>query len=145
MIVIVLRHADRQPGPVDDLTPAGCERAELLARMLAESGVTAAFHSGAERARLTLEPLRQRLGAALTVEAVGSGDPDATAAAVRQLPTDAVVAVVGHSNTVPPIIEKLGGGPADAIGPDVFDRLFILLVDPGGATTLLRLRYGAAT
>jgi phosphohistidine phosphatase SixA len=54
LIVIVLRHADRQPDPVDDLTPAGRERAELLARMLAESGVTAAFHSGAERARLTL-------------------------------------------------------------------------------------------
>ena len=41
MIVFALRHADRTAG--DDLSTAGQERAELLARMLVESGINGAF------------------------------------------------------------------------------------------------------
>ena len=69
MIVFALRHADRTAG--DDLSPAGRKRATLLARMLAESGVSIAYRSDAVRAARTLEPLKQTLGAALTVEEVG--------------------------------------------------------------------------
>jgi phosphohistidine phosphatase SixA len=145
MIVFVLRHADRQPDPVDDLTPAGKARAALLARMLGESGVTVAYHSGAVRARRTLEPLARRLGAGLTVEEIAAGDVQETVTAVRSQPAGTVVAVVGHSNTVDMIIEALGGGIIDPIGAAVFDRLFVLFIDPAGTVTLLKLRYGAAT
>ena len=121
MLVFVLRHADRQPEPDDDLTEAGRERAELLARMLADSGVSVAYHSGTVRARRTLEPLKQTLGSALTVEGIGSGDVQTTVAAVESRPADAIVAVVGHSNTVGPIVEGLGGEPVRPIGPNEFD------------------------
>jgi phosphohistidine phosphatase SixA len=145
MIVFVLRHADRQPDPIDDLTPSGQERAELLARMLADSGVSVAYHSGTMRARRTLQPLERELGSALRVEGVGSGEVQETVKAVKSQPTDAVVAVVGHSNTVGPIVEKLGGGPVGSINPNEFDKLFVLFVDPAGMATLVRLRYGAPT
>jgi phosphohistidine phosphatase SixA len=142
VIVFVLRHADRQPAPNDDLTPAGEKRAELLARMLAESGITTAYHSGTVRARRTLEPLKLKLGNALTVAGIESEDEQATVDAVKSRPADEIVAVVGHSNTVGPIIKGLGSdelvGP---IGPDEFDKLFILFIDPTGKVTLLRLRY----
>jgi phosphohistidine phosphatase SixA len=144
VIIFVLRHADRQPDPVDDLSQAGRDRAELLARMLADSGVSVAYHSGAVRARRTLEPLKQRLDDAFTVEEIGSGDVRETIEAVRSRPADAVVAVVGHSNTVGPVVQGLGGGPVGAIGPNEFDKLFVLFIDPTGGVTLLRLRYGAA-
>ena len=144
MVVFVLRHADRLPDPADDLSPAGWERAELLARMLGESGITVAYHSGTIRAQHTLKPLKQRLGEALAVEAVGSGDVTATIAAVRSQPVDAVVAVVGHSNTVGPIVEGLGAGPVPPIAPDEFDRLFVLFGGPSATLALLRLRYGDA-
>jgi phosphohistidine phosphatase SixA len=61
MIIFALRHADRTAA--DDLSPAGRERAELLARMLAETGVSIAYRSDAVRAARTLEPLEQKLGA----------------------------------------------------------------------------------
>jgi phosphohistidine phosphatase SixA len=69
MIVFVLLHANkrREPANADELVTAGRERAELLARMLAESGVTFAYHSGAIRARQTLEPLVRERGNALTI------------------------------------------------------------------------------
>jgi phosphohistidine phosphatase SixA len=143
VIVFVLRHADRQPAPNDDLSPAGRERAELLARMLVESGISAAYHSGAVRARRTLEPLKQKLGEALTVEEIGLGDVQGTVAAVKSRPTGEIVAVVGHSDTVGPIIEGLGGEPVGPIGPNEFDKLFVLFIDPPRKVTLLKLRYGA--
>jgi phosphohistidine phosphatase SixA len=145
MIVFVLRHADRQPNPIDDLTPSGQERAELLARMLADSGVSIAYHSGTVRARRTLQPLERELGSALRIEGVGSGDVRDTVKAVRSQPANAVVVVVGHSDTVGPIVEKLGGGPVDPIGPNEFDKLFVLFIDLAGTATLVRLRYEAAT
>ena len=145
MIVFVLRHADREPEPADELSPAGLERAELLARMLEDSGVRFAFHSGAVRASRTLEPLQRKLGDALTVAAIADFEGQSTVDAVRSLPADAVVAVVGHSNTVDRIVHGLGGGFVEPIDPAVFDKLFVLLIDDTGVTTMLRLRYGAAT
>jgi len=143
VIVFVLRHADRQPAPNDDLTPAGEKRAELLARMLAESRITTAYHSGTVRARRTLEPLKLKLklGNALTVAGIESENEQATVDAVKSRPADEIVAVVGHSNTVGPIIKGLGGGLVGPIGPDEFDKLFILFIDPTGKVTLLKLRY----
>jgi hypothetical protein len=44
-----------------------------LARLLGESGVTVAFRSQTERAKQTLKPLENRLGAALVVKEVGIG------------------------------------------------------------------------
>ena len=62
MIVFALRHADRT-ATGDDLSPAGHKRALLLARMLAESGVSVVFRSNAVRAARTVEPLKQRRSA----------------------------------------------------------------------------------
>src|SRR5258707_626998 len=111
MIVIALRHADKiQP---DGLGPAGKRRAEPLARMLGEAGVSVAFRSQFRRAKETLEPLKQKVpGLRIEEIAVGQAeDSDAygerIAAAVRALPADAVVAVIGHSDTVGPTIAAL--------------------------------------
>jgi phosphohistidine phosphatase SixA len=146
MIVFVLRHADRMPEPADDLTPAGDERARLLARMLSQCGVSVAFHSDALRTLRTLEPLAQQLGDALTINEIGPVQHvQSTVQAVKSLPTGTVAVVVGHSDTVVQIIKGLGGGSIGTIGANEFDKLFVLFFDPAGAATLLRLRYGAAT
>ncbi len=150
MIVVVLRHADRTPDPVDDLTAAGQERAKLLARMLSESGVSVAFRSDAVRTLKTLEPLQQRLGNALTIKKIGAQQGvdehvRATVQAVKSLPAQTVAVVVGHSDTAVGIVEGLGGGNVGTIGANEFDKLFVLIIDQAGAATLLKLRYGAAT
>jgi phosphohistidine phosphatase SixA len=152
MIVFVLRHADRKPEPADGLTPAGVERAKLLARMLAETGVSIAYCSEAARAQQTLEPLAQLLGNALTIKQIDIGGQGAGAhvqkivQSVKSQPAGTTIVVVSHSNTVGPIVQGLVEGAA--IGPiadsDV-DKLFVVFIGPTGSTHLLRLRYGAAT
>jgi phosphohistidine phosphatase SixA len=151
MVIFLLRHADKQPG-ADDLSPAGVERAQLLARMLGESGISVAYCSDAARTRRTLDPLEKKLHGALVVKEVPTEDPDgikrhvkAVIAAVNALPADAVAAVVGHTNTIPEIIEGLGGGGGRKIGEQEFDKLFVLFIDPAGSASLLELRYGAPT
>ena len=153
MIVFVLRHADkkRQPPGVDDLTPKGLARAALLARMLAETGVSVAYCSDAVRAQRTLAPLQATLGAALTTVPVAI-DPDhpeehvdAIVAAAKLLAADTVVVVVTHSTTVSPIIEGLGDEAVGELDDRVFDRLFVLSRDPAARPALLRLRYGEPT
>jgi phosphohistidine phosphatase SixA len=151
MIVFVLRHADRKPEPDDGLTPAGLERAKLLARMLAETGVSIAYCSEAARAHQTLEPLAQLLGNALTIKEVKIAEQGADAhvqkivQAVKSQPPGTTIVVVSHSNTVGPIVKGLGGGTIDSIGDGEFDKLFVLFIGPTGSTDLLRGRYGAAT
>ena len=150
MIVFVLRHADRTV--VDDLSLAGRERANLLARMLAESSVSVAIRSHFIRATKTLHPLEAKLAGALQVQEVRFEDADdandyaaKVATAVKILPADTVVVVVGHSDTVGPTIEKLGGTPIGPIEAGEFDKLFVLFVAPNRPATLLKLRYGAPT
>lgn len=151
MIVFALRHADRKPAD-DDLSSAGVERATLLARMLAESGIRAAYCSDAVRTQLTIKPLKKLLGAKLEVVVVpttAAGGVDAHVQhivdAVKALPDDAVTAVVGHSNTVGPVVKGLTGRKIDPIADDEFDKLFVVSIPAAGASTVAPLRYGQAT
>jgi phosphohistidine phosphatase SixA len=150
MIVFALRHADRKPAD-DDLSQAGVERATLLARMLAESGIRTAYCSDAVRTQLTVAPLKKLLGAKLEVVVVPTTAAGGVAAhvqhivdAVKALPDDAVAAVVGHSNTVGPVVKGLTGRKIDPIA-DEFDKLFVVSIPAAGASTVAPLRYGQAT
>jgi phosphohistidine phosphatase SixA len=152
MIVFALRHADRTPA--GDLSAAGLERAELLARMLAESGIRTAYCSDAIRTQRTMDPLKALLGSDLEIVVVatdGAGGIDEhvqeIVAKVKALPGDAVAAVVGHSNTVGPVIEGLTGRQIAPIKENEFDKLFVLSI-PGTAAataTVAPMRYGKAS
>lgn len=152
MIVFALRHADRTPA--GDLSPAGIERAELLARMLGESGIRTAYCSDQIRTQRTTDPLKALLGAKLQVVVVrtdGAGGLDGHVQEIvtraKALPGDAVAAVVGHSNTVDRIIKELTGREITPIEEHEFDRLFVLSVPASGAgtATVAPMRYGKAS
>jgi phosphohistidine phosphatase SixA len=153
MIVFALRHADRKPDPEDALTAAGNDRAKLLARMLAESGIQKAYCSDAVRTQLTVRPLTNLTGANLEVVVVPTNDAGGVEGhvqhivhEVKALPGDAAVAaIVGHSNTVGPIIKGLTGRTIDPIDDDEFDKLYVLSIPATGASTVALLRYGQAT
>ncbi|MEA2895373.1 MAG: hypothetical protein QOJ84_988 [Bradyrhizobium sp.] len=152
MIVFVLRHADREPEPDDALSAAGIKRAELLARMLAESGVRTAYCSDAKRTRATLQPLEQLLGAKLAVDAVNTSGAGGIAGhvqhivdAVKALPDNATSVIVGHSNTIGPIIHGLTDRTVDPIAANEFDRLFVLAIPATDTPTVTPLRYGPPT
>ena len=148
MIVFALRHADRMPE--DALSAPGIKRAKLLARMLGQSGVQAAWCSDTIRAQDTLRPLKQLLGTELAIEVVALGNPDGAheqhiIAAVKALPADATAAVIGHSDTVGAIIKGLTGQTVGKIEEHEFDKLFVLSIPAAGAATVTLLRYGEPT
>src|SRR5271157_36710 len=137
--VILTRHAEKAAAPPKDppLTAAGKKRAELLASMLAESGVEAIYVTELQRTQQTAAPLAARVHVKPTV--VPSNDTESLVKAIRAKQTGVVV-VVGHSNKLPAIIEGLGG-PKVSITEPQYDNLFILTVGPS-QSSLLRLHYG---
>ncbi len=108
-IVFLVRHGEKAPAPPKDpaLSEAGVARANALADLLADAGITHLFASEFERTQKTLAPLAARTGKTVTL--VNAGDPAALIAALKALPPGAVAVVAGHSNTLPPLVRGLGG------------------------------------
>jgi broad specificity phosphatase PhoE len=150
MMIFALRHADRVSENIDALSDEGKVRAKLLARMLAQSGIRNAYCSDAKRTQDTVAPLEAEPGVQLKVHVVpiGSsgtnGHVQAIVTALNALPADSTAAVIGHSNTIDLVIKALTNKVIAPIGPNEFDKLFVLSI-PAGSPSLTLLRYGAPT
>lgn len=138
--MFVVRHAEKvEDGSRDpDLTAAGRARAARLARMLGDVGLTGVYSTDYRRTRETAEPTARAAG--LRVRIYDPGPTEALADRLRGRPGRYLV--VGHSNTVPDLVRALGGDPDPDMAEAGYDRLYVVLIGPGGVTTL-RLRYGA--
>jgi len=150
MMIFALRHADRVSESIDALSDIGKVRADLLARVLAQSGITNAYCSDAKRTRDTIAPLEALLGAQMKVHEVplGSsstnGHVQAIVTALNASPAGSTAAVIGHSDTIGLIIKALTNKAIAPIGPKEFDKLFVLSI-PAGSPSLTLLKYGAPT
>ena len=135
--VILSRHAEKAATPPKDppLTEAGKKRADMLASMLADSGVDAIYVTEYQRTQQTAAPLSERVHVKPTV----ISDMQQLIAAIRAR-KNGVVVVVGHSNTLPEIIAGLGG-PTVKIADPEYNNLFVLTVGES-QSSLLRLHYG---
>lgn len=141
-IIFIVRHAERLDETADPpLSAAGETRAAQLAHMLRAVEVTHLFATQFQRTRLTLEPLAEQAG--LAVHTVDARQTDQLAVQLRQLPEGAVAVVAGHSNTVPELIEALGGPDLPQIEHGQYDRLFQLLLLEAGDVQLVELAFGA--
>ena len=139
--VILVRHAERAAGEGDvPLSAAGRERAQALAHLLRDAGIRAIITSQMIRTKQTADPLAQQQK--ITPEALPADKLDAVVEKIKNLHGGAVL-VVHHSNTVPTIVEKLGGMIAP-IRDDEFDRLVIMTIPAQGVASLVTLRYGGA-
>ncbi len=150
--IVIVRHAERQTGEGDDgLSQAGRQRAERLAALLKDAGVTHVFVSDRRRTLETAQPLARANNVSATriaIPAQGRGklDPSelqvrATLLAISRLPRTAVVLVVAHSNTVPMVLTRLGYGRAVAIPDSEFDSLFVVTPRATMAPAVVRLRF----
>ena len=130
---IVVRHAERDGAMTGDvpLTEAGRCRAERLASMLAESRISAVYTTELVRTQQTAAPLVKKLG--LQPQVVAAKDLDGLIARLKG--EKGRVLVVGHSNTVPTIVSKLGGGAVTEIGETEYDRMYVV---SGGEAMLVR-------
>jgi phosphohistidine phosphatase SixA len=117
--IYVMRHLHTPAGVSDpDLTAEGMKYAAEVADWFQRDPPNAIYASSTKRAQQTAEPLARRLK--LTLKTYDPRDTPGLLAAVS-LETGTVL-IVGHSNTVPDIIEKLGGKrPADLTHEDFGD------------------------
>jgi broad specificity phosphatase PhoE len=141
-LVILVRHADRLNNTDDSpLSNLGTQRAKDLAAALRHAGVTAIITTQKARTRATAQPLAAATGVNPIALDVNQADHiDQVVQQVRQ--QTGSVLVVGHSDTIPTIISRLGG-PAllSTICGGTFDHLFILVTTPA-AVHFTRARYG---
>jgi phosphohistidine phosphatase SixA len=142
IVVYIVRHAERADDgatATDDppLSAAGWERADLLARVLADAGLTRIHSTDFVRTRSTGQPTSEATG--LDIE---SYDPrDLANFAGRLSTTPGRHLVVGHSDTSAHLVEVLGGPPSDPIAPLEYDRLYIVTLVEGRASSVL-IRFG---
>jgi broad specificity phosphatase PhoE len=138
--VFLVRHADRLDGSEDTaLSKAGEARAQLLARLLKEAGITAIYTSHFQRTIKTAEPLATSLH--ITPISIPADDREGLFKRIRTKNRDDIVLIVGHDSTVPALL-KMFGHPADiTIAPTEYDNLFVVVPKDGGPPTQLRLRY----
>jgi broad specificity phosphatase PhoE len=136
--VLVVRHGEKISDTDERLTEAGRARAERLAKMLKDAGVTAIYSTDTERTRDTVKPLASALGLEVVIYDKADGK---LIERIRSEQPAGVVLVAGHSNTIPDLLKALGCPGEFKIAPDEFDNLFVVVPKPAGATTLIRLRY----
>ena len=117
--------------------------------MLSAGGVTHLFSSEFRRTQQTLAPLArlQRL----EVQVISAHDPDKQKEALLGLPAGSVAVVAGHSNTVPAMVQSVGGTvnglisteDGEMLQHDEYNRLFLVILPAGGkGIRALEMRYG---
>jgi broad specificity phosphatase PhoE len=150
--IIIVRHAERQSGEGDDsLSDAGRQRAERLAGVLRDAGVTHIFVSDLRRTLETAQPLakvRNISPSRIAIPRQGRRNVSAaelqgraTLLAISKLPRTAVVLVIGHSNTVPMFLTRLGHGPTVTIADNEFDNVFVVTPRATRAPAVVRMRF----
>lgn len=146
--IFVVRHAEKQSDSNEDPTPlseAGRARARRLADVLGDAGITAIYSTNTVRTKSTVEPLARMRNLPIRIyearDATGKLDAGILARKLKQsLPTD-VVLVVGHGDTVGPLLTALGCPGNVRPGAAEYDNLFLVVPRPGRDPELLRLKY----
>ena len=136
-IVVIVRHAEKAANdPNDpDLSASGQARAEMLARILKEAGITEIFTTEFKRTQETAAPTSKATGVAPTI--VPGKDFAVFASKLRVVKGNALV--VGHGNTIPDILKALGVETPVQIADNDYSQIF--LVTLGGTPRLTLLHY----
>lgn len=134
----VMRHLHTIPGVKDaELTAEGLRHAQMLPGWFENDPPQVIYVSSTRRAQQTAAPLASALG--LTPKIY---DPANTPALVQMVRAETgTVLVVGHSNTVPDIVQQLGGTRPEPIADTQFGDIWH--ITPINGSTL-RLSLGGA-
>jgi len=117
--IYLVRHAEKAEGwpqarELDafwPLSPAGSVRADFLASRLEKAGIAAVYTSRTTRAITTGLPLANRIRVPLTADdaSIHLEEMAGFLARLREKhPSDRAVLLVGHSNTIPLLLDRLG-------------------------------------
>lgn len=145
-LVVLVRHAEKtdEPGADPALSEAGQQRAQAIAERLGHARIDSIYVTSLQRTALTAAPLATRLGVA--PEVFWPNDDGHRAAAetlaerIRTMHAGGSVLVVGHSNTLPLIVEALAGVATEEIDEGDYGNMFIVTIDADGGTRLVPAR-----
>lgn len=140
--IFLVRHAEKKD-PKDDkstLSKAGLKRAEDLKRALSSVDLKAVYHTEYERTRQTAGPTAA--AHQLTPIVTNSDDVKGLAKALRALPSNEDVLVVGHSDTIPDVLHELGVSTTVVIAPNDYDSMFLVSPRAQGEPDFHVLHYG---
>lgn len=146
--VFIVRHAEKQAdanAKEVPLSPAGQARAERVARLLRDARIVAIYSTDTVRTRSTASPLARATKVEVSIyDPTGAGgqvDLRPLAERIRREHGAGNVLVVGHSNTIAPLIRALGSTEEVRIGDQDYDGFYIVVPSGTGASpVLLRLR-----
>lgn len=138
-VVVVVRHAEKVSEERDAaLSPVGHARAACLAKVLADLGVTHAFHTEFQRTRDTVGPMAA--AASVVPEVIPADAKDAWVGKLRGLPPGSIAVVAGHSNSIPGLVAALGAGEV-TVEHDAYDWMFVIALPDADPPTLLKTHY----
>lgn len=127
-LVYLVRHAEKVDASRDaDLSPKGLERANALKSFFEKIQIDAVYASQYIRTQKTVKPVADARG--LAVNVVDAGKPNELVSKVMASAGKTIL-IAGHSNTTPKLIELLGG-PVVEIPDDVYQNLFLLILQDG--------------
>ena len=142
----LVRHAEKRldQGSDPDLTPEGQQRAEALWALLEDKGIDSIFVTQYKRTQQTAAPTATGTGE--TVQIMNAGQVNDIVMALKAIPRNKSVLVVGHSNTTTQIVDGLMESAQGIIINDAteFDNLFIVRIKHQNPKkrSLKKLKYG---
>ncbi|WP_193789535.1 SixA phosphatase family protein [Salipiger sp. CCB-MM3] len=137
--VYIIRHAEKElTGDDPAITDEGKARAAAWAKMLEHVGLDVVFTSDAKRTHQTGAIIAETLG--LPLNSVSRANTAGLIDALSFDHEEEAVLVVGHTETIPNILESLGVAEEIEVSQTDFANLFILLKPDANDPHLIRLR-----
>src|SRR5690349_4591663 len=145
-VVLIVRHAEKASDAEDSpLADAGTGRAQALAGVAENAGVSAIYTTQFRRNHDTAKPFSERTNVAVTEMPVDLQNPGdygkRLAKDILEKHAGQTVLVVGHSNTIPLIVEALTG-QAGLVNDVQYHDLLIVTIPPSGQARLIKAEYG---
>jgi broad specificity phosphatase PhoE len=143
--VLVIRHAEKALTPPDDppLSPTGEARAAALAEQLGRAprglGIDCIYVSEFRRTQDTVRPLANRLGIPMIV--VPAEDSARVAKRALREYRGGRILIVGHSNTVPAIVEELSGDRVPEMNENEYGIAYVVAVPRFSRAAVTRVDF----
>ena len=135
-MIFVVRHAEKAADGNDpDLSAAGQQRAEGLARIVKDAEITAIFTTEFKRTQETAASTAK--ATQITPTIVPANDISGLVEKLRSLKGNALI--VAHGNTIPDLVKALGTEASVNIPENVYNELIVIILSD--KPQLLRLHY----
>ncbi|HET9744049.1 MAG TPA: phosphoglycerate mutase family protein [Terriglobales bacterium] len=139
-VIFLVRHAERADtgGDAALLNSTGEKRAQCLAKTLDGAGIQKIYVTDIQRTQQTAAPLAQELHLQPTV--IPKKDLSELLRDLRETRTQHVL-VVGHADTLPEIVQRLGVGTIPPSPQQDYDRMIIIPVIHGKLQPMITIHY----